>query len=600
MQRHLAELIDDLAASTGPHAGEAALRVLDALAQLGSSRRPPRGRDPVALVERFFRRRTDAQIAEATQAVALAFDRMNARDRARVAEALGPRATAVAADLMRSERDADRNAGRNAGLALLEQTRSLALVPLAAGLIGQATPETARRAISAIETVAAEHDRITDPAFERALAAVLDAASLHDGPSYRGILRAALLMLSPGVRAGLAGRQGEDWLSRAPEATRLAIRFALRSLPGPAGVGRAFELLPRVDLRRAAAERIAAARDIVAQLATPDEPMTDAEARGLPGWLEAIGVPTDQRTLPLEPLLAHPDPLARLAAVRRGCAALRLDQSLDESPPIAKAAALRLAVAPEMPGAIRPIEPSERSLLLRSPHAAVRRLADRLPARGSLAPVSIVHLRREHARRPADVVSELAERIESGESAAIVLAGRLELGDELVESLAAVISGDDSRRAATAVRALAGARSDRAGSLLAAALDHADARVRSNAIEAAASRARRFRQEPADLRIDDPHHRPAATSIRVLLLAGTPAEDTPARVHDMLASSDPVRRAAALWLTERSAAELKPVAGRRWADIAARVAEAARHGETAPERERATRTARRMLAVTRA
>ena len=96
--------------------------------------------------------------------------------------------------------------------------------------------------------------------------------------------------------------------------------------------------------------------------------------------------------------------------------------------------------------------------------------------------------------------------------------------------------------------------------------------------------------------VDDPNHRVQTSALRVLLKDQAAPANTVDRVMETLSSQNQAARAAALWLVERSIVDLRPVAGRRWTDLAARVAELARTGEEQAERSRATRTARRMLA----
>ncbi|MEO0629986.1 MAG: hypothetical protein AAFY46_04570, partial [Planctomycetota bacterium] len=324
----------------------------------------------------------------------------------------------------------------------------------------------------------------------------------------------------------------------------------------------------------------------------------ESHARALPGWLDALGVAPEQRTTLLEPLLAHPDSDARLAAAIRSAPSLGFDQALDTSGPVAHAAALRLGLPARRDPAAGLVEAAVRATLRRSPHASVRRLASRMTTREDAAPLAWVAMRHALARDRSAVVDSIGDRIAREDPSAFALAARLGLADELLGPLADALRSGSPRSVASAARTLASARDPRAEKMLSVCATHDDARVRANAIESAAARARRWRKSMPIYRPDDAHHRPAATSIRVQITSAAADAHTPERVQELLSSGDANRRSAGLWLTERTASELKPLAGSRWADIAVRVAESARRGESVGERVRATRCARRMLAVT--
>ena len=626
--RHLA---NELAAADAAGADRYARDLVELARSLRRTLPAASRHDPVGVIERLLARRSNRFADDAERAAARGLLRLDASERARLAQRLEPRLHALVPALLAADSPED----REAGLALVGHARSWACVPQAAGIVGRHSPRETDLALDAIAACAAS---LSDPhqpepaAFERAIAAVLDAATHHGTGRERRVLAVALMLLTPPVLAGRFGRAAESWLDDAPQAVQLALRSSLRTLEGPLGVGRALELLVRPDLRRAAAERLASA-------AEPDEhrallhrahlgrrplrrtalrsrleplarttladgarsfapaPLGAVEARALPGWLDLLAIPSGDRTPLLEPLLAHADAAARFAAVLHAGSELRLDQSLDASEPVAHAAALRLAVPSRTDIAAGLAEPAARRLLHRSPHGSVQRVASRLPCEGGFGPIALVSMRRDLARQPSALVSRLADRAAAGDIEAIALAARFELADQLLDVLAGIIDAEEPRAAASAARALASARAARADDLLLRCLEHGDPRVRANAIEASAARARRWKRPLPPLRLDDPHHRPASTSIRVQIVARRADEQTPERVQQLLTSSEGDRRAAGLWLTERTAAELKPVAGPRWAEIAARVAESARRGDSARERRRATRCARRMLAV---
>lgn len=639
-RRRISRLEVELASAEAADVGSIARALLDAASSLRHTPPSESRNDPVGFIERLLVRRGNRLADRAERLAVGAYPRLGATERTDLISRLTStgRLRAAVPQLLASDA-ADE---RLAGIALVAAARDWSFAPQVAGLIDPAFPDQTRRVIDALAASAASLQASPPPSpavFERALAAVLDAAAHHGvGPSRsveRDVLGVALAMLTPAVRAGHFGRAPSAWLDDASEALQLALRSSLRALPGRIGGLRAFELLVSPALRAAAAERVArttsmddietlaehahlarrparrsafharleAERRATLVDATRDAAshgISTAAARGLPTWLDAIATPPADRASSLEPLLAHNDPVARLNAVTSDVPQLRRDQALDQSEPVAVSAVVRIALPAQRSPAAPLVDADFRGTLRRSPHAAVRRLADRLPARGELHPMAVVAERFALEANRDATLEALAERIETGDADAIALGARLGCSDELLEALAAVLRGGEPRAAAGAARALAGARDPRAGKLLESSLEHDAPRVRANAIEAAAARARRSNTSPKLLRLDDPHHRPASTSIRVQLIAGRADDSTPDRVRGLLSSDEPVRRAAGLWLTERSAAELKPLAGPHWAEIAARVAKSARHGESAAERTRGTRCARRMLAVTTA
>ncbi|MEM8756205.1 MAG: HEAT repeat domain-containing protein, partial [Planctomycetota bacterium] len=185
-----------------------------------------------------------------------------------------------------------------------------------------------------------------------------------------------------------------------------------------------------------------------------------------------------------------------------------------------------------------------------------------------------------------------------GDVRAVLLAARLGLAGRLLPALANASRTGDDRLTAAAATALGTADHDDAAELVAELLGHTDARVRSNAIEAASAIAQRrggaFAIEPL---LGDRHHRPRATALVSAARHGPPGPTVVAALVDLLGQAEALPRAAGLWALERSAVELKPMAGSAWPEIGAVVAALATRNGHPSERARATRVARRMLSV---
>ncbi|MEO1534718.1 MAG: hypothetical protein AAFS11_04040, partial [Planctomycetota bacterium] len=526
----LRRLERELTAAPGPAVSEC----VDALLGLARESRytvpSPSRRDPIGFIESLLARRSNRLADAAERAAAAAASRLDLPGRSGLAGRLGYRLSAVVPVLLSSDASHD----RESGLMLIEAAKQWSLVPHAARMLDGDLQSETDLALSAIEACVEQlHDGpVTEPAaFERALAAVLDAASGIGTNGDRRILGVALSMLTPAVLAGRYGRFAETWLDDAPETLQLRLRSALRALAGPQGAARALELIVRPSLRRASAERIGAAVDQAERVSLLNKahlarrPLRrsalrarleattrvsvssyiESHARSLSGWVDALSVAPQQRTALLEPLLAHPNSDARLAAVIRPAPSLGFDQALDASEPVAHAAALRLALPTRRDPEAGLVEQRVRSTLQRSPHASVRRLAGRMTTREDAAPLALVALRHALARDRSAVVSELADRITREDPLAFALAARLGLADELLGPLSDAMRSGSPRSVASAARTLASARDPRAEKMLSVCATHDDARVRANAIESAAARARRWRKSMPIYRPDDAH-----------------------------------------------------------------------------------------------
>lgn len=293
--------------------------------------------------------------------------------------------------------------------------------------------------------------------------------------------------------------------------------------------------------------------------------------------------------------------MAKIAGARRDATVhdALLDFAFDADERVARGAAIAIADRGRA---------SDREALMRlarSPHESVRGVArlslERVDAWGALVGAADDRwkdagaARLELKRGRAGAIAELRTAISSGaverRVRAMLLALRLGVAREVELELLAAIAETKcegaTRLAATAVRALAEAGTAASRSAVHACMEHSDLRVRANAVEAAA---RGDARHPKLVKaVSSDHARTRANAIRARLLVARD-ERAEADLAEMLGDERPEHRISALWVTER--------AGRT--ALAERVAAIARSETPGPERDRARRCARRLLAQMRA
>lgn len=315
--------------------------------------------------------------------------------------------------------------------------------------------------------------------------------------------------------------------------------------------------------------------------------LTEPARRGLPRLVATSGTDPITRRVALEPLLADPDALTRHGTVRVAPEQLVLDFCFDESPAVARSAVLRWSAlgvpgvtAPHSPQRVRTIH-----LLARSPHASVRALAKQEASRltsSAITAGSVLAVRRRLERDPDGTLGQLSAMMASGEPGPVVeaisIARRLGIEPRLESALVEVArtpldgaAAGMERAAASAAMALG--RLDSPASLRALhfCLSHQDRRVRANAVEALARRARRPGEQPSATRTilvelkADADHRVRANALRGLFeQAGQAVEPKPglyesspvASLLSMLSDDRQQHRRAALWLVSRVARSL--------------------------------------------
>lgn len=349
--------------------------------------------------------------------------------------------------------------------------------------------------------------------------------------------------------------------------------------------------LRRLDPRRPAAPPASIALE-----------MDDEAQAALPAWLLAIPMPEEQLLLRLTDGASFRTPRARLAA-------LRALSSLDDSRADAIVAQFcfdedeRLARLATQHCIRRRVENLSELLrrLLRSAHRSVRLLAaaqsnradfEALWSHWSGAGPSVEHrlaarmlVREERHSLVAAIRRRLATRQRETCLRALRMAGDLHVLAEVELELLALARSEDVRIAATAVKALGQLDSDSSRSAVVASLRHADVRTRANAIEVLAPELIEQHRPTLEALADAPENRPRANAITAI--ARVDRDDAASRLDRMLTDDRPLHRLSALWAVD--AAVLT--------HCAERVARLARQDLSRPVRERARRTARRLLAA---
>lgn len=270
--------------------------------------------------------------------------------------------------------------------------------------------------------------------------------------------------------------------------------------------------------------------------------------RGLPRWMGAISPPAPERAGVLSALLTCDDVVTRHAAARSAPATALADYVFDSDARVARSAALRWwGAGDRLSGA-----PARRlvGLLERSQQPYVRAwAAQAAETDGRRA------LRERWMRSRSDTLLELSRALEADEPAqvqAILDLRRLEAADQAAPRLAVIAEHGSPRAAATAAAALADVRPEAVTDVMPRLLTHADARVRANAVEAAARIAMRGGELPQvtiELK-EDSHHRVRANALRAwgMLASVTDALDG---LRRMLADDRAMHRLAAVWLAPR-------------------------------------------------
>ena len=620
----------------------AVLSLLDLCHELESRPVEPAGHDPIDECIRLVRNARRSRAGRLHRLIAAAYTRLTPEARQGVRAHVGAALPGLVGVLAGSESEL----ARRSAVDLAHDSNDPGLIPCMVSLAEDPVEPVAAGAREAVlrlsGVLAAGRMRGGSDAFRDAAILSVVLASCDQFPSHRSteIMEAAVLLLDPLGLGELSGEQrgGGRWLAERDEAVRLGLRSALRRVRGPIGRLRAWQMLAEHEMRTPAIHRLLAERaggdlgfvleqahlGIRAARRRPIdsrvtraqrhtlipthgeiERATNAARRGLCHWIDAVSPDVETLDAVLEPLLADHDPCIRLSALRRSPGSLVRDFAFDDSPAIAASATLRLVCRHR-----DVLTDDLKSKLSRSPHAAVRGLL-RPRAVGCVGSVLALRgLASDRDGAMGQLRTKLTSESEHDLIAAVHVIRRLGIADEFTEDLVGVLERAFRRDDSPAWRVISSVLSvvpelphPSVARLLAAARSHHDARVRANAVEAEPRRPRGRVSSMVELvapACEDKHHRVRTSALRVLLRDEAAPDDTVDRVLGTLGEQEQAARAAALWLIERSVVELRLAAGRRWQDIAARVAELARSGDDDAERARATRCARRMLSEMKA
>ncbi|MFI4883044.1 MAG: hypothetical protein ACIAQU_10725 [Phycisphaerales bacterium JB064] len=347
---------------------------------------------------------------------------------------------------------------------------------------------------------------------------------------------------------------------------------------------------------------------------------------GLAEWLAALQIDRVTRARVLAPRLGDDDPRVRYSVARFGPPTLVEDLAYDAHPAIARSAVLAMSRIGEpleaVPAATQPIEPW-LTTLHRHADPVVRMLGRQELARAGkigTGPMAACSARAALKRTDAKA-SWLVTQIEAGEAedriGAITLARRLGLPasnpavrDALLAAVmvagpAGGLTLDDERQrvAATAVRALSTAPGREVTRAIEAACRYPAPRVRANAVEAMDDRRRRSLMDEGHERFmeltmaltGDEHQRVRANAVRAGLISmeGKPVKAArqacEAALRNMLGDERPAHRISGLWVAGRVLRRGPELSlGRRWTELAAVIADMARHDADSGARGRAS------------
>ena len=323
-------------------------------------------------------------------------------------------------------------------------------------------------------------------------------------------------------------------------------------------------------------------------------------ARRLPHWADALPISRLQRLGLLRSLSETSDPLTRLSALRH---ILQTPQGKtpdawlqavagfahDPDPRTASLATRRL---------LRQTAPAAQPILielLQSPHEPVRqRVADRLAPRlfeqlWNAWPTLQADQRLARAQTLMKLDNRfharLNARLQAEPLRALQLIASLGQGAFFEPQLLALMGSDNDKAVASSVVALGSAESDASAAALQRALQHADARVRANAIEAIQQRGLPMPTPQLRALAENEANRPRANAIHAL--RSVAPEDADTALTQMLADERAAHRQSALWVAEFD----------RCLTAARQVVELAASDPVPPVRQRARHTAQSFIEV---
>lgn len=561
--------------------------------------------------------RAGDRATDALAVAALRWERLKEPTRAMWLAAAGDRLSAMVDNLSRSTSGEQRLAAAEL-VAHMPSATGVARLP---GLLLDDDAEVSAAAEAAVAKAlraAADNDAL------RAVldATLADAASGYPDHRRRGVLEAIVPMLdgpSPRLR---------EWLQDTGQPALLALRAVVRGDRSDGSRARALRLLAIPTLAPAAAARLsrrAGPREhqrafewahLLAREARGDEyarvriePTADAlpsakELGAMPEHARAgfarmvarAGVPTARRAALLTRTLGDASDLVRVVAARELTRerVRDADDAIETAGVLADLCFVGGAAARVAAGALlhdrrlrRATTSDTRSAMARHPQEAVRaarEIAERHEDPWTNPAAARVAM--EATRGP--FVRELVRRIARGEPAARVaamrIARRLSLAREAELEILTAAADRDTRVAATAAAALADIGGSSASQALERLVEHADERVRANAIEALGEQ--RPLHPLIEVKLAALSARERANAARSALLA-RPAHGRAAEALDAMLAGDNVARRSGLWAIERA----------RAVALAPAVAKVVREARDEHTLRRAKAAARMLLAV---
>lgn len=314
------------------------------------------------------------------------------------------------------------------------------------------------------------------------------------------------------------------------------------------------------------------------------------------------GAPAGVRDAMTPDLLRPGNASARLAGMRFASSKGLADFVFDPDERVARGASIRLSQIGTGDKAA-----DDASVRLRSPHESVRSMAAQDLAREGLLAISDAAgtvkwrawLAADAGAAEQALVQQLEHEDERRVRHAVTIARRLKLTSRLTPVLgeAAARTGAGVYTIALIATALGDSSNLHATRILAGMLRHHDQRVRANAVESIAKRARGRTSGVLEHK-NDTNHRVRANAIRGVLLPSLSdaqtidlrsARDAANESIRMLNDEREMHRVAAMWLLERlGRTGAGPLLGDQWGQMLAIAREAAAKDESPHVRARAT------------
>jgi hypothetical protein len=327
---------------------------------------------------------------------------------------------------------------------------------------------------------------------------------------------------------------------------------------------------------------------------------------GVIAFAQSLSAPAQHRLAVLTAFLADPIPSIRHAAMRAVPTQGLADFCFDAHEHVARSAMLSWSSAgaglAAQPGPLPADRARLLSLLARSPHEAVRTWADQdltaAPDPQSATRAGRLAALHSLATNRSAFLAKLRAALADDQLAlqALMLARALRLVADLEPQILALTQpGTPPRLLATAVAALTEVGTREAATAAAHLLDHANDRVRANAVETLGHRRARSPSAAPTLSTlaelkSDPNHRVRANAIRIV--AGDAIHD---ELTGILTDSRPMHRLAGMWLAGRTlpsrirAGDFRP-------ELLARISESARFDDDPRVRVRAAACSQRLTA----